>query len=34
MQDQGYHRTEDIPTIAVCQYMKDNGGYWRPWMNN
>ena len=34
MQDQGYHSAESLPSDHnACQYMKDNGGYWRPWKN-
>ena len=34
MQDQGYHSVKDIPINSdACDYMKDNGGYWRPWIN-
>lgn len=29
MQDQGYHN--DSSYKDACQYMKDKGGYWRPW---
>ncbi len=34
MQDQGYHNDGSLPVLKnACQYMKDNGGYWRPWKN-
>ena len=34
MQDQGYHSENDVPKDPnACKYMKDNGGYWRPWKN-
>jgi len=34
MQDQGYHNESSLPVDkTACQYMKDNGGYWRPWKN-
>ena len=34
MQDQGYHKVPDLPTDPnACQYMKQHGGYWRPWRN-
>ena len=32
MQDQGYHSDKDVPVYKdACQYMKEHGGYWRPW---
>ena len=34
MQDQGYHSRNACPVDKdVCQYMKEHGGYWRPWKN-
>lgn len=34
MQDQGYHSEADCPKDHnACTYMKDKGGYWRPWKN-
>ena len=34
MQDQGIHTEGDLPNDPdACKYMKDNGGYWRPWKN-
>ena len=34
MQDQGYHNDSSLPVFKdACQYMKSNGGYWRPWKN-
>ena len=34
MQDQGYHSEAACPSDRdACQYMRDNGGYWRPWKN-
>ena len=34
MQDQGIHAEGDLPNDPdACKYMKDNGGYWRPWKN-
>ena len=34
MQDQGYHSEQECPEDSnACQYMKDHGGYWRPWKN-
>ena len=34
LQDQGYHNESSLPVDkTACQYMKDNGGYWRPWKN-
>ena len=34
MQDQGYHSEETVPKDPdICQYLKDHGGYWRPWKN-
>ena len=34
MQDQGYHSAKDVPKNPdACDYMKENGGYWRPWVN-
>ena len=32
MQDQGYHRNSDLPRFnGACKYMREHGGYWRPW---
>ena len=32
--DQGYHRSQDVPTFKdACEYMAQHGGYWRPWVN-
>ena len=32
MQDQGYHSSKELPTFSsACKYMKEHGGYWRPW---
>ena len=32
LQDQGYHSMETLPDdLDACKYMKENGGYWRPW---
>ena len=32
--DQGYHSERDLPVYSqACQYMKEHGGYWRPWVN-
>ena len=32
--DQGYHRSQDVPTFKdACEYMAKHGGYWRPWVN-
>ena len=32
MQDQGYHSDNNLPAYKdACQYMKEHGGYWRPW---
>ena len=32
MQDQGYHSDKELPTFSqACEYMKEHGGYWRPW---
>ena len=34
MLDQGYHHQFDLPEFQeACQYMKDHGGYFRPWIN-
>ena len=34
MLDQGYHNQYGLPDFQeACQYMKDRGGYWRPWIN-
>jgi len=34
MQDQGYHDRASLPVFKdACEYMKSNGGYWRPWKN-
>ena len=34
MLDQGYHSHTGLPNFPqACQYMKNNGGYWRPWIN-
>lgn len=34
MQDQGYHSEKECPKDPnACTYMKDHGGYWRPWKN-
>ena len=34
MQDQGYHSESLLPSDPnACDYMKANGGYWRPWKN-
>ena len=34
MMDQGYHSEKDIPHYTkACKYMKEHGGYWRPWVN-
>ena len=34
MQDQGYHSESLLPSDSnACDYMKANGGYWRPWKN-
>ena len=34
MLDQGYHSQYGLPDYQeACQYMKDHGGYWRPWIN-
>ena len=33
MQDQGYHSDDEVPVEEdACEYMKKNGGYWRPWI--
>ena len=33
MMDQGYH-SENLPHYSrACEYMKEHGGYWRPWVN-
>ncbi len=35
MQDQGYHKSGDVPKLKdACTYMAANGGYWRPWKND
>ena len=32
MQDQGYHSSKELPRFSkACEYMKEHGGYWRPW---
>lgn len=32
--DQGYHSHTALPDFPqACQYMKDHGGYWKPWEN-
>ena len=32
--DQGYHSAKALPNSPhACQYMKKQGGYWRPWVN-
>ena len=32
--DQGYHNPNECPTFAeACQYMKEHGSYWQPWVN-
>ena len=34
MIDQGYHKYKGLPSFSgACEYMKERGGYWRPWVN-
>ena len=33
MQDMGYHSDGEVPVEKdACEYMKEHGGYWRPWV--
>ena len=34
LMDHGYHNGFSFPDFPnACQYMKNHGGYWRPWVN-